>query len=96
MKNLKNYADCSAEVRYLQKFLASYSASFNNVLLFYSYPLDRQADHYNSDLLANSIPFNSVLYFTPYKIFTQVYLGGKIKWLINNNQLKDLKFICVQ
>ena len=58
MKNLKNYADRSAEVDISAKFLTSYSASFNNVLLFYSYPLDRQADRYNSDLLA--IPFNSI------------------------------------
>ena len=79
MKNLKNYADRSAEVDISGKFLTSYSASFNNVLLFHSYPLDRQADHYNSDLLAYSIQFNSILYFTLYKIFTQVYVGRKIK-----------------
>ena len=48
MKNLKNYADRSAEVDISAKFLTSYSASFNNVLLFYSYPLDRQADRNNS------------------------------------------------
>ena len=39
---------------------------------------------------------NSILYFTLYKIFTQVYVGRKIKYLINNNYLKDIKFICVQ
>ena len=27
----------------------------------------------------NSIQFNSILYFTLYKIFTQVYVGRKIK-----------------
>ena len=78
MKNLKNYADRSAEVDISAKFSTSYSASFNNVLLFYSYPLDRQAARCNSDLLANSIQFNSILYFTLYKIFTQVYVGRKI------------------
>ena len=51
MKNLKNYADRSAEVDISAKFLTSYSASFNNVFLFYSCPLDRQADRYNSFLL---------------------------------------------
>ena len=32
-----------------------------------------------------TIQFNSILYFTLYKIITQVYVGRKIKQLTNNN-----------
>ena len=77
MKNLKNYADRSAEVDISAKFLTSYSASFNNVLLFYSYPLDRQADRYNSFYLFIYLLLLLFLFKTFITMITKNYLKRK-------------------